>query len=191
MPLSERDKSPKPSGWGMNFHHTDPQRHVPCVLGDMLAPRSADDIAPITPAAMDSVQQALKLLANLIDDRDLSMYLSSSDAEHAANVEVARHIRQTGRSLTGILRVQQNATDPRVEINAKAVIGVIEDHRWTPSVALTLVLGYLHQRDMTRYAVETIVTALSRDSHSLDLIAFLQDCAMTGSDVDTAKENAP
>ena len=32
--LSDRDKTPKP--FSFNFHHTNPQRHVPCILGNML-----------------------------------------------------------------------------------------------------------------------------------------------------------
>jgi hypothetical protein len=50
--LSSRDKTRSQSGFGYDFHHTSPQRRVRCVLGDMLAPLSADDIPPITPQAI-------------------------------------------------------------------------------------------------------------------------------------------
>jgi hypothetical protein len=106
MSLSERDKTPNPSGYGHNFHHTDPQRRVPCVLGDMLAPRSADDIPPITPEAMASVQTALKLLADMIEDHEHNLYMACSDARMAELVLKARDIRLTAKSLTGILRVE-------------------------------------------------------------------------------------
>jgi hypothetical protein len=103
--LSDRDKTPKPSGFGVDFHHTDPQRHISCILGDMLAPRSADDIAPITPEAMESVQAALKLLANLVGDRDHSFFLGDGDTKSERNCAEARAIQRIAKSLTGILRV--------------------------------------------------------------------------------------
>ena len=52
MSLSDRDKTPKLSGWGHDFHHTNPQRRVPCVLGDMLAPLSAE-ISKVPATAME------------------------------------------------------------------------------------------------------------------------------------------
>ena len=103
--LSDHDKTPNPSGWGQRFHHTDPQRRVPCVLGDMLCPRSADDIAPITPEAMASVQAALALLANLVADRDFNLYLGNSDLTLEKSRAKAHDILLVGKSLAGILRV--------------------------------------------------------------------------------------
>lgn len=103
--LSKRDKTPKPSGWGVDFHHTDPQRRVPCCLGDMLAPRSADDIPPISAEAMASVQAALVLLANLVADHDFHLYFGCSDANVEKYREKARDILLVGKSLAGILRV--------------------------------------------------------------------------------------
>ena len=105
LSLSDRDKTPAPSGWGHNFHHTNPQRRVPCVLGDMLAPRSADDIPPITPEAMASVQAAITLLANLVGDQDHGRFLGHGNAKLEENREKARAILSMGRSLAGILRV--------------------------------------------------------------------------------------
>jgi hypothetical protein len=107
LALPDQDKSPNPSGWGVTFHHTDPQRHVSCILGNMLAPRSADDIAPITPEAMESVQAALKLLANLVGDRDFALYLGDVDGteRRERNLAEARAIQRIAKSLTGILRV--------------------------------------------------------------------------------------
>ena len=104
--LSARDKTPNPSGYGFNFHHTSPQRRVPCILGDMLAPLSADDIPPITPEAMASVQAALKLLADLVADRDHGLYLGSGDAKLEEYRVKARDILLTARGLAGILRVE-------------------------------------------------------------------------------------
>lgn len=106
MSLSDRDKTPAPSGYGFHFHHTDPQRHVPCILGDMLAPLSADDIPPITPEAMASVQSALKLLADLIGDRDYGLYLGFRNAKLEEYRVKARDILLTARGLAGILRVE-------------------------------------------------------------------------------------
>ena len=112
--LSDRDKTPAPSGGGHRFHHTDPQRRVPCVLGDMLCPRSADDIAPITPEAMASVQAALTLLANLVADRDFNLFLANTDLEKSR--ATARQILLVGKGLAGILRVvpQAESAESRV-----------------------------------------------------------------------------
>ena len=103
--LSDRDKTPEPGGYGPRFHHTDPQRRVPCVLGDMLCPRSADDIPPITPEAMASVQAALKLLADLVADRDHGLYLGSGPGKLDEYRVKARDILLTAKGLAGILRV--------------------------------------------------------------------------------------
>lgn len=105
MTLSARDKSKSPTGWGHDFHHTDPQRLVPCVLGDMLAPRSADDIPPISPEAMASVQAALGLLADLIEDRDHNLFLGTTEQQAELAIK-ARDIRLAAKSLAGILRVE-------------------------------------------------------------------------------------
>jgi len=108
MPLSERDKTPNASGWGFDFKYAEPQRRVPCVLGNMLAPRSADAIPPITPEAMSSVQAALQLLANLVEDPDFNLFLANSD--HQAEMQLkARDIRLTAKGLAGILRVESKS----------------------------------------------------------------------------------
>jgi hypothetical protein len=113
MSLSDRDKTPAPSGYGYNFHHTDPQRRVPCILGDMLAPLSADDIPPITPEALASVQAALALLANLVADRDHGLFLGSGDKLEEYRVK-ARDILLTAKGLAGILRVEPPPPSPPV-----------------------------------------------------------------------------
>jgi hypothetical protein len=117
LSLSDRDKTPAPSGFGYHFHHTEPQRRVPCVLGDMLAPLSADDIPPITPEAMASVQAALTLLANLVGDRDHGRFLGCGDDKLEEYREKARGILSTARGLTGILRV----TTPTVVVEQSPV----------------------------------------------------------------------
>lgn len=101
--LRAPDKTPQPSGWGHRFHHTDPQRRVPCFLGNMRCPRSADDIPPITPEAMASVQAALTLLANLVADRDFNLFLANTDVEKSR--AKAREILLVAKGLVGILRV--------------------------------------------------------------------------------------
>jgi hypothetical protein len=111
MDLTDRDKTPNPSGWGWHFHHTDPQRRVPCVLGDMLCPRSADDIAPITHEAMASVQAALKLLANLVADRDLGLFLGYGTAQLEEHHVKARDMLLVAKGLAGILRVVPQERD--------------------------------------------------------------------------------
>jgi len=109
MPLSDRDKTPSPSGYGFHFHHAEPPRRVPCALGDMLAPRSADDIRPITPEAMESVQAALRLLADLVADHDLGLYLGSSREKLEEYRGKARDILLAAKALAGILRVEPAA----------------------------------------------------------------------------------
>ena len=114
LSLSDRDNTPKPSSYGHDFHHAEPQRRVPCALGDMLAPRSADDIPPITPAAMESVQEALELLANLVGDRDLGRFLGDNDDRLNAYQVKARDIQLAARGLAGILRVQSAKAEAAV-----------------------------------------------------------------------------
>ena len=111
--LSKPDKVRASHGFGHDFPHTEPQRRVPCVVGDMLCPRSADDIPPITPEAMASVQAGLALLANLVADRDHNLYLSQSGRQSELEVK-AREILLAGKGLAGILRVAQAA--PPVEV---------------------------------------------------------------------------
>jgi hypothetical protein len=106
MSLSDRDKIPAPHGYGYYFEHTVPQRRVLCVLGDMLAPLSADDIPPITPEAMASVQTALTLLAQLVGDRDHGLFLGSGPAKLEEYRGKARDILLAARGLTGVLRVE-------------------------------------------------------------------------------------
>jgi hypothetical protein len=102
--LSAKDKTRASHGFGFSFHHTEPQRHVPCLKGTMLAPASADDIPPITAEAMASVQAALTLLANLLADRDHSLYLA--DDRHKMWQEKAREVLLVGEGLKAILRVE-------------------------------------------------------------------------------------
>lgn len=109
--LSDRDKTPAPHGYGYYFYHTTPQRRVPCVLGSMLAPLSADDIPPITPGAMASVQAALSLLANLVGDRERGLYMGCGEAELAKCREEAQSILRVAEGLAGILRVTAPATN--------------------------------------------------------------------------------
>lgn len=104
--LSDRDKTPNASGWGVSFHHTDPQRRLPCVKGDMIVPRSADNIAPISPEAMASVQQALSLLADLVGDRDHNLYLGNADRDGHCT-KAAQQIALVAKGLAGILRVTE------------------------------------------------------------------------------------
>ena len=105
MSLSEPNKTRAPHGCGYYFNHTNPQRRVPCILGNMLAPLTADDIPPITPEAMASVQAALALLADIVEDRDFGLYLAESDERLKRNVQHAKEIRLVAKGLTGILRV--------------------------------------------------------------------------------------
>lgn len=102
--LSDRDKVPAPHGYGFYFEHTEPQRRVPCVVGDMLAPASADQIAPITAEAMASVQQALALLANLVGDRDHNLYMGNADRDGRCT-KAAQQIALVAKGLAGLLRV--------------------------------------------------------------------------------------
>lgn len=112
MPLSTRDKTPNPSGYGFQFHHTEPQRRVACALGDMLVPRSADDILPITPEAMASVQAALKLLADLVSDRDLGIFMGDNEDRLNTYQRRAIDIRRAAEGLAAILRIEPPAQKP-------------------------------------------------------------------------------
>lgn len=103
--LGAKDKRPTTHGWGKDFRHTEPQRRVPCIAGDLLAPASADEIPPITADAMASVDQALDLLARLLGDRDHWLFMGAGDAQAARQLEEVRAIARIKAGLHGILRV--------------------------------------------------------------------------------------
>ena len=122
MPLSTKDKSRASHGFGFDFHHTEPQRHVPCVLGEMLCPRSADDIAPISQDAMTSVMAALELLANLVEDRDRALCMGAySDTMLAETREHAKHIRLAAKGVAAILRVAAPTDDAGAHVKLAAL----------------------------------------------------------------------
>lgn len=105
--LNERDKTPAASGWGHDFHHTNPQRRVKTIIGELLVPASADDIPPVSEQAMSSVEAALRLLADQITDRDLILFFGFSPdgsvaQAAAAEARVIRRLASNG--LRGILR---------------------------------------------------------------------------------------
>lgn len=104
--LGARDKRPASHGFGFHFHHANPHRRVPCRPGSLLAPLSADDIPPITPEAMASVQAALDLLANLVGDRDHNLFLGDCDRNGEMTAE-ARAIARVAEGLAGILRIEE------------------------------------------------------------------------------------
>lgn len=103
--LSARDKTAKP--FGFTFHHTTPQRRVPCLRGDLLAPLSADDIPPITAEAMASVQAALVLLASLVADPDHGMFMGYGLDKQSQYQQRGREILLAAQGLAGILRVTE------------------------------------------------------------------------------------
>lgn len=51
--LGPKDKQRNPTGWGYLFECTNPKRYVPCLVGNLLAPASADDIPPIPESAAE------------------------------------------------------------------------------------------------------------------------------------------
>lgn len=103
--LGPKDKQPKASGWGVDFQHTEPQRRVPCIVGNMLAPLSADDIPPIPESAAYSVRKAFELLANLVGDRDHNLFLADADRDGKATRE-AEAISRACDGVLAILRVK-------------------------------------------------------------------------------------
>jgi hypothetical protein len=99
--LGPKDKYPSPHGYGNYFAHTEPQRRVPCIVGDMLAPASADDIPPIPAAAAESVRQAFVLLTQLVGDRDHNLYLGDADRDGKAT----REAEAISRALDGVMAI--------------------------------------------------------------------------------------
>jgi hypothetical protein len=102
--LGPKDKHPAPHGFGSYFEHTNPQRRVPCIVGDMLAPASADDIPPIPESAAYSVRKAFELLAQLVGDRDHNLFLGNADHDGKATRE-AEAISRACNGVLAILRV--------------------------------------------------------------------------------------
>lgn len=103
--LGPKDKRPKASGWGYDFEHTNPQRRVPCLVGQMLAPASADDIPPIPESAAYSVRKAFELLAQLVGDRDHNLFLADADRDGRCTRE-AIAISRACEGVLAILRVK-------------------------------------------------------------------------------------
>jgi hypothetical protein len=179
MPLSDCDKTPAPHGYGFRFHHAEPQRRVPCALGDMLAPRSADDIPPITPAAMESVQAALKLLADLVGDRDLGRFLGDTEDRLNAHQVKARDILLTARGLAGILRVKAAVDDATKQLaeevasslshdQARAIVSRLDEKQ---EDAFRVVLGAALTDDPRTARLETSTQA------ALRVLAMVKRCA--------------
>lgn len=112
--LGPKDKSPATHGFGSEFHHVEPQRRMPCVLGDMLVPASADDIPPVAPGTLAAVDAALELLASYLTDRDVLVYLGASYQQDEAARDAAAYRRLKG-ALRGILR-EAAAPAPRLYV---------------------------------------------------------------------------
>jgi len=130
LQLTSRDKTPNRSGYGMRFHHAAPQRRVPCQHGDLLAPQSADDIPPITPAAMESVQAAFALLANLVADRDMILFMGNNLDKLAEYQQKGREILLVAKGLAGILRVAETDKPPTAKGNICATCRCDRDLCW-------------------------------------------------------------
>jgi hypothetical protein len=105
MTLGPKDKTLASHRFGYNFHHTSPQRRLPCILGDMLVPASADDIAPISADAMRSVEDGLTLLQQLLGDRDHNLFLACNEMTIARAAEEAAAVGRVTKALRAILRV--------------------------------------------------------------------------------------
>lgn len=181
LSLSDRDKTPAPSGYGYYFHPAEPQRRVPCVLGNMLAPRSADDIPPITPEAMASVQAALTLLANLVGDRDHGRFLGCGEAKLEEYRGKAQGILSTAKGLAGILRVAAppnpvatptTAIEPphtatielRVQLSAEEISTLTTAYEHV-RVSMAHPYGWA-SRDITMGVIDKVLTAARTANHS-------------------------
>jgi hypothetical protein len=105
LSLGPKDKYPAPHGFGVYFEHTDPQRRMPCLLGDMLVPASADDIPPVSADAMHSVERALALLQTYLGDRDVHLFLGCGGTERERALNEAAAVGRVANALRGILRV--------------------------------------------------------------------------------------
>lgn len=103
--LGFKDKRPAPHGYGSDFKHTEPQRRVPCIVGNMLAPASADDIPPVTASAYESVSRAFDLLAQLVGDRDHNLFLGNADRDGRCTRE-AEAISRAKDGVLAILRLE-------------------------------------------------------------------------------------
>lgn len=106
--LGPKDKQRASHGYGSDFKHTEPQRRVPCIVGNMLAPLSADDIPPIPESAAYSVRKAFELLANLVGDRDHNLFLGDADRDGKAT----REAEAISRACDGVLAILRVAATP-------------------------------------------------------------------------------
>ena len=103
MTLSAKDKTPNASGWGYYFPHTEPQRRLHTVAGDLLMPASADDLPDVPVCHLETVEKAVELIADLLSDRDHQRYMGDHTyLNEKANAEAATLRRLIGP--TGMLR---------------------------------------------------------------------------------------
>jgi hypothetical protein len=109
MTLSSRDKSPTAWG-GATFHHVEPQRRLPTVMGDLLVPASADDIPPVTAEAMASFDAAIDLLAAHLTDRDFLIFFG--DIGTPREDEAKREARAASRIKDAVHAILRVVDDP-------------------------------------------------------------------------------
>lgn len=67
------------------------------------------------------------------------------------------------------------------------IYGMIAERGWSAETAIELVLEYLRQRTKTDEALDVLVGGVLARDDGQGLVAFLQDCVMTGTDRDVAE----
>ena len=103
MTLSSKDKTPKSSGWGTDFHYTYPRRYMSTIFGYLPVPLSADDIQPVTEESLQAAERAIDLLLSMLSDRDLRSFLGShpyvSDQRLNQEIIAIRGVRHALRAI--------------------------------------------------------------------------------------------
>lgn len=66
------------------------------------------------------------------------------------------------------------------------IYGMIAERGWDAETAIELVLEYLRQRKKSDEALDTLIVGVLTRGDGQGLVAFLQDCIMTGTDRDVA-----
>jgi len=92
MPLSSDDKSK--TGWGgASFHHANPQRSVHTTTGTFLVPASADRLPPVPDQHLTTVERAICILADMLDDRDHQICMGEGASSSSRRDQDAETLR--------------------------------------------------------------------------------------------------
>lgn len=97
--LPAGDKQAEPDGWGTRLRLAQPQRGVTTIAGGLLLSASFDRLAPVSASQLEACERAIRLLADLLYDRD-----RQATCPEGLNHEADREAQALRRLADGMLR---------------------------------------------------------------------------------------